>query len=69
MTRLKDTSIIASGFTMQYILENIHLGLSIIAGIFTCVYAATSAVYAVDRLRDYLKNKGNKKTKKAKRNK
>lgn len=67
MTRLKDTSIIASGFTMQYILENIHLGLSIIAGIFTCVYAATSAVYAVDRLRDYLKNK--KKVKRAKRKK
>lgn len=68
MTRLKDTSIIASSFTMQYILENIHLGLSILAGIFTCVYAATSAIYAIDRLKDYLKNK-NKPNKKTRRKK
>lgn len=68
VTGAKDTSIIATGLTFQHLLENINLCLSVIAGVFTVIYAGITVIYAMKRLQEYLEQtKGlNKKPKKKK---
>lgn len=60
-TGIKDAAVITTGLTLQQLLEHVNLFLSVIAGIFTAIYAFSTCVYAVLRLRDYLKQRKEKK--------
>ena len=57
-TETKDVVVITTGWTLQQLLENVNVFLSLIAGIFTAVYACSTCVYSVMRLVDYLKQRG-----------
>ena len=51
-TETKDVVVITTGWTLQQLLENVNLFLSLIAGIFTAVYACSTCVYYEGKL-DY----------------
>lgn len=56
-TGTKDVVVITTGWTLQQLLENVNVFLSLIAGVFTAVYACSTCVYSVMRLVDYLKQR------------
>lgn len=63
---VKDVAVITTGWTLQQLLENVNLLLSLIAGVFTAVYACSTCVYSIIRLTDYLKQRTSKKGSKKK---
>lgn len=60
-TGVKDAAVITTGLTLQQLLEHVNLFLSVVAGIFTAIYAFSTCVYSIMRLKDYLKQRKEKK--------
>lgn len=56
-TEVKDVAVITAGLTTQQLLEHVNMLLSVVAGVFTAIYAFSTCTYAIIKLKDYLQQR------------